>query len=57
MERAVKEAIELGYRHFDSAMIYGNEDEIGRAISAKIADCTVKREDLFVTNKVLQSSS
>jgi aldo-keto reductase family 1 protein C3 len=57
MERAVKEAIEIGYRHFDSAMIYGNEHEVGRAISAKIADGTVKREDLFVTNKVLHSRS
>jgi diketogulonate reductase-like aldo/keto reductase len=57
MERAVKEAIEIGYRHFDSAMIYGNEHEVGRAIGAKIADSTVKREDLFVTNKVLHSRS
>jgi diketogulonate reductase-like aldo/keto reductase len=52
METAVKDAIDIGYRHFDSAMIYGNEHEIGAAVRAKIADGTVKREDLFITNKV-----
>jgi aldehyde reductase len=55
MEKAVKDAIEIGYRHFDSAMMYGNDHEVGRAANAKIADGTVKREDLFIINKVLQS--
>lgn len=55
MERAVKDAIEIGYRHFDSAMIYGNDHEVGRAVNAKIADGTIKREDLFITNKVIES--
>ncbi|XP_021917011.1 1,5-anhydro-D-fructose reductase-like isoform X2 [Zootermopsis nevadensis] len=51
MEKAVKEAIDIGYRHFDSAMIYGNDQEVGTAIREKIADGYVKREDLFITNK------
>ncbi|XP_069759366.1 aldo-keto reductase family 1 member C1-like isoform X3 [Narcine bancroftii] len=49
---AVKIAIEMGYRHFDGALMYGNEDEVGEAIRAKIADRTVKREDVFYTSKV-----
>ncbi|XP_051885963.1 prostaglandin F synthase 1-like [Pristis pectinata] len=49
---AVKAAIEIGYRHFDGALVYGNEDEVGEGIRAKIADGTVKREDIFYTGKV-----
>lgn len=48
----MKEAIDLGYRHFDCAYFYGNEEEIGVGIRKKIDDGTVKREDLFVTSKV-----
>ena len=41
--KAVKEAIKIGYRHIDCALIYGNEAEIGRAISEAIGDGTVSR--------------
>ncbi|XP_075066574.1 rho crystallin-like [Mixophyes fleayi] len=51
-EDATKIAIDLGYRHIDCAYIYGNEVQIGRAIRAKIADGTVKREDIFYTGKL-----
>jgi methylglyoxal/glyoxal reductase len=47
-ERAVRAAIECGYRSIDTAMIYGNERGVGRAIRA----CGVPREQLFVTTKV-----
>lgn len=53
VEEAVKTAIDVGYRHIDSAYVYQNEEEIGRAIREKIADGTVKREDIFYTTKVL----
>lgn len=50
--KAVKYAIEVGYRHFDGAFLYGNEDEVGEAIREKIADGTVKRENIFYTGKL-----
>lgn len=51
-EESVKYAIGSGYRHFDTAFLYGNEAEVGRGINAKIAGGLVKREDIFVTTKV-----
>uniref|UniRef100_A0A8C5WKS7 NADP-dependent oxidoreductase domain-containing protein n=1 Tax=Leptobrachium leishanense TaxID=445787 RepID=A0A8C5WKS7_9ANUR len=51
-KEATKMAIEVGYRHIDCAFIYGNEVEVGRAIRARIADGTVKREDIFYTGKL-----
>ena len=52
VKRAVKDAIDLGYRHIDTAFLYGNEKEIGEAIRDKIKDGSVTREDLFITTKV-----
>ena len=47
-ENAVREAIEAGYRHIDTAAIYRNERSVGRGIK----DSGIKREDIFVTSKV-----
>ncbi|XP_056373657.1 aldo-keto reductase family 1 member C3-like [Hyla sarda] len=51
-EEGVKVALEVGFRHIDGAFIYKNEVEVGRAIQQKIADGTVKREDVFYTGKL-----
>jgi diketogulonate reductase-like aldo/keto reductase len=44
---ATTTALEAGYRHIDTATVYGNEAEVGRAL----ADSGVAREDVFVTTK------
>nr|ACO13430.1 3-oxo-5-beta-steroid 4-dehydrogenase [Esox lucius] len=49
---AVKPAIEVGYRHIDGALMYFNEHEVGQAIREKIADGTLKREDIFYCGKL-----
>ncbi|XP_063466134.1 aldo-keto reductase family 1 member C3 isoform X3 [Symphalangus syndactylus] len=47
-----KLAIEAGFRHIDSAHLYNNEEQVGLAIRSKIADGSVKREDIFYTSKL-----
>lgn len=48
----VRKAIEIGYRHFDCASFYGNESEIGMAISDAIKNGDVTREELWITSKL-----
>jgi len=45
---SVTSGLELGYRHIDTAQIYGNEAEVGQAIAA----AGVARDDLFITTKI-----
>jgi diketogulonate reductase-like aldo/keto reductase len=45
---AVGEAIKIGYRHFDTAKIYGNEKDLGLAIEKS----QIPREEFFITSKV-----
>ena len=47
-ERVVHDALEVGYRHIDTAQMYGNEAGVGRAIAA----CDLPRRDLFITSKL-----
>jgi diketogulonate reductase-like aldo/keto reductase len=46
--RAVRDALDVGYRHVDTATMYGNEAEVGRALR----DSGVDRDDVFVTTKL-----
>ncbi|MEA2933888.1 MAG: 2,5-diketo-D-gluconate reductase [Variibacter sp.] len=46
--KLVSEALRVGYRHIDTAAMYGNEAEVGEGIRAS----AVKRDDIFLTTKV-----
>jgi diketogulonate reductase-like aldo/keto reductase len=46
--RITEQALKLGYRHLDCALIYGNEKEVGEGLHSS----GVKREDVFITTKV-----
>ena len=48
---AVLGAASVGYRHFDCASVYGNEDYVGRSLRT-MQDGGVRREDLWITSKV-----
>ncbi|MFP8966128.1 2,5-didehydrogluconate reductase DkgB [Pokkaliibacter sp. CJK22405] len=45
---SVASGLKAGYRHIDTAQIYGNEEEVGKAI----ADSGIPRDELFITTKI-----
>jgi diketogulonate reductase-like aldo/keto reductase len=50
--QAVKEALHAGFRHFDCAERYRNEEQVGIALQEVMASGTIRREDLFITTKL-----
>ncbi|PIL33702.1 hypothetical protein GSI_04327 [Ganoderma sinense ZZ0214-1] len=55
VENAVEAAIRAGYRHIDCAMIYQNQDEVGRGLK-KVIPSVAKREEVFITTKLWNTS-
>jgi len=51
VEATLEEAISVGYRHFDTAADYKNEQVLGNVITKALKDGKVKREELFITTK------
>jgi 2,5-diketo-D-gluconate reductase A len=47
-QRVVEDALEVGYRHIDTAALYNNEDEVGAALAAS----GIPRDELFITTKL-----
>lgn len=52
-ERCVLDAVELGYRLFDTAQMYGNEKALGNALIS----CGIPRDQLFITTKLYSPST
>jgi methylglyoxal/glyoxal reductase len=50
-QKAVEYALKIGYRHIDTARIYGNESDVGAALRKS----GIKREDAFITTKLWNS--
>lgn len=48
----IRAALEAGYRHFDTASFYGNEEALGRAVSGFMEEKGLSRKDFFLTTKV-----
>lgn len=53
LETALEIALEVGYRHIDTAAVYFNEEIIGKVLNKWISSGKLKREDLYVTTKVI----
>ena len=51
-KQATKTALEVGFRHFDGAERYRNEEVVGEAMQEVFKAGTVRREDVFVTTKL-----
>jgi len=51
-KEATRTALEVGFRHFDCAERYRNEDAVGEAMQAVFRAGTIRREDVFVTTKL-----
>uniref|UniRef100_A0A914DFH2 NADP-dependent oxidoreductase domain-containing protein n=1 Tax=Acrobeloides nanus TaxID=290746 RepID=A0A914DFH2_9BILA len=49
---ALEAALDAGYRHFDTAQVYGNEHIIGEFLDEKITSGQIKRSDIFITTKL-----
>src|SRR5208337_4665792 len=51
-KEATKTALEVGFRHFDCAERYRNEEAVGEAMQATFRAGAIRREDVFITTKL-----
>ncbi|KAF4675835.1 hypothetical protein FOL46_009626 [Perkinsus olseni] len=52
VEKAVYSALQLGYRHIDTADLYMNHERVGKALKRAIDDGIVKRSEVFLVSKL-----
>ena len=51
-EEVIEAALEAGYRHFDTAYVYRNEQALGNVVKKWIDANKIRRDELFITTKV-----
>lgn len=56
-QKAVENAISVGYRLIDTAQMYGNESDVGNAIASTLKGGKIKRNELFITTKLSSDMS
>ena len=52
MKELVKTGLQIGFRAFDTARDYGNEDVVGQVMKECLKEQGLKREDIFITTKI-----
>ncbi len=53
--KSVRLALKAGYRHIDTAALYGNEADVGRAVRDSVSELGISRDSVFVTTKLWNS--
>ena len=56
-EVLLRAALDIGYRHLDTAKVYKNEKQIGNVLAEVFKEGKIKREDLFITTKIWNDPS
>ncbi|KAH9297195.1 hypothetical protein KI387_028877, partial [Taxus chinensis] len=52
MKQAVDTALQVGYRHLDTASIYGTEPALGEALNHAFLTGIINRDEIFVTSRL-----
>ncbi|XP_033745553.1 NADPH-dependent aldo-keto reductase, chloroplastic-like [Pecten maximus] len=52
LEVTIKRALEMGYRHIDTAFLYGNEEAIGTTLQEYLKSTTLSRQEVHITTKL-----
>lgn len=55
VREAIRQGVSLGFRHFDTASVYGNEEDVGDALQELMMEQVVRRDEIFIIGKIFMS--